>query len=239
MEYGLMHQEPNQHPVAAPREVHNHGFYPYVDNGGTVLGICGKDFALVASDTRQSNGGYLINSRDTPKTFKLSNGTVLGSAGFHADTMQCLETLEQRAQLYFHKHERQMNAKAMAQTLSHLLYSKRFFPYMINTVLAGVDAEGNGVLYSYDPVGSFGKVTQYSHGSASALLNPFLDNQIARAHQAGVDHSALPSREQAIKLAIDAFTSATERDIYTGDWLEILVVDSEGVQEIKRELKHD
>ncbi|KAJ2534636.1 Proteasome subunit beta type-6, partial [Coemansia sp. RSA 1933] len=62
---------------------------------------------------------------------------------------------------------------------------------------------------------------------------------LQRQHQRGADPNAKPTREQAIKLTIDAFTSATERDIYTGDWLEIFIIDSEGVHLQKRELKHD
>lgn len=60
-------------------ERHNSGFNPYTDNGGYLnivnlfsssLAIAGRDFCVVASDTRQSDG-YLINSRDAPKAFSL------------------------------------------------------------------------------------------------------------------------------------------------------------------------
>ena len=43
-------------------------FDPYVDNGGTVLGIAGYDFCLIASDTRLSEG-YIIRSRNTSRIF--------------------------------------------------------------------------------------------------------------------------------------------------------------------------
>jgi 20S proteasome subunit beta 6 len=45
-------------------------FNPYAENGGTILAIAGLDFAVVAGDTRQSEG-YSIQTRYAPKVFRL------------------------------------------------------------------------------------------------------------------------------------------------------------------------
>ena len=47
------------------------------------------------------------------------------------------------------------------------------------------------------------------------------------------------SKEQVIRITKDSFTSATERDIYTGDYLEIFVITSKGVEVQKMDLKKD
>ncbi|KAJ2318986.1 Proteasome subunit beta type-6 [Coemansia sp. RSA 2681] len=226
-------------PTQAPVECHSHGGWdPYVDNGGTSLAIAGKDFVIVASDARQSDG-YSINSRYDPKAFQLSNHTVLATTGYAADAKRLVEVLEQNAQMYYHKHEKYMSAPAMAQMLSNTLYYKRFFPYYVFPILAGLDTKGAGAVFAYDPVGNMERVTYQAYGSASALVQPFLDNQVAFANQRGADPNALLSREIAMKIAIDAFTGATERDIYTGDWLDIFTIDQNGIHREKRELKHD
>lgn len=49
----------------------------------------------------------------------------------------------------------------------------------------------------------------------------------------------LPTLEFALKLAKDAFTGATERDIHTGDYLEIFIIKKEGVTVQKYDLKKD
>ena len=49
-------------------------------NGGTSLAIAGDDFSVIASDTRLSQG-YSIHTRDSPKTYRLSEDTVLACTG--------------------------------------------------------------------------------------------------------------------------------------------------------------
>lgn len=226
-------------PTTMPTEAHSHNRWdPYVSNKGTTLAIAGDDYVIIAADTRQSNG-YSINSRYDPKAFELSNGAVLATAEYMADAKRLVEVMEQHAQMYFHKHGRTMSTPAMAQKLSNTLYSKRFFPYYVFPTLAGLDPQGKGAVFSYDPVGNMERVAYQAYGSASALVQPFLDNQVGFANQRGADRNRLLTRDIARKIAIDAFTGATERDIHTGDWLDIFTVDSTGVHKETRELKHD
>lgn len=94
-----------------------------------------------------------------------------------------------------------------------------------------------GAVYSYDPVGNFQRHTYRAGGSAASLVQPFLDNQIALKHQ-NAPEVPLPF-EKALRIARDAFTSATERDIHTGDYLEVFVVRADGVTKTLYELKKD
>jgi len=71
-----------------------------------------------------------------------------------------------------------MSIAAVAQMLSTMLYNKRFFPYYVSNVLAGLDENGDGVVYSYDPVGHCEMSTFHAGGSAGALIQPLLDNQV-------------------------------------------------------------
>lgn len=71
-----------------------------------------------------------------------------------------------------------MSTVAAAQMLVTMLYNKRFFPYYVSNVLAGLDEKGNGVVFSYDPVGHMDRNTFHAGGSAGPLLQPLLDNQV-------------------------------------------------------------
>lgn len=81
-------------------------------------------------------------------------------------------------QMYEHEHHKTMSTPAIAQMVSVMLYYKRFFPYYVSNILAGLDNEGRGCVYSYDPVGHCEKELYRAGGSSNALLQPLLDNQV-------------------------------------------------------------
>jgi len=221
---------PTQVPV-------KHGFDPYDENGGTALAIAGEDFCLMASDTRQSSG-YNINARYAPKAWKVLSNAVLSCSGFHADGLTLVKLVQQRIMWYHHSHEKEMSVAALAQMLQTILYSKRFFPYYAACILAGVDENGKGAIYSFDPVGSYERSKYNAHGSGTNLVQPFLDNQIGLKNQQNVQFH-FPDRQTALRIAKDAFTGATERDIQTGDYLELFVIDKDGITVEKIDLKKD
>jgi len=46
------------------------------DNGGTVLAIAGEDYCLIAADTRLSDPGYRIHSRNVSRLLQVSARSV-------------------------------------------------------------------------------------------------------------------------------------------------------------------
>ena len=50
---------------------------------------------------------------------------------------------EMRLKAYRHNHNKSMSTPAIAQMTSTMLYHKRFFPYYISNILAGLDEEGD------------------------------------------------------------------------------------------------
>lgn len=50
------------------------------------------------------------------------------------------------------------STQSIANLLSYSLYMKRFFPFYTFNALAGLDENGNGMIYGYDAVGSFDKL---------------------------------------------------------------------------------
>jgi 20S proteasome subunit beta 6 len=223
-----------------------HRFNPYSDNGGTVLGIAGEDFAVLAGDTRQVVS-YSINSRYEPKVFDVGDNIVMTANGFAADGAALIDRF--RSQLKWYKFDnggKKLEIKSAARYIQHLLYGKRFFPYYVSTLIAGLDEEGKGAVYSYDPVGSYEREQCRAGGAAASLIMPFLDNQVNFKNQyvPGTDGKQKKelrylSLEEVLELVKDAFSSATERHIQVGDGLEILIVTKDGIRTEYYPLKRD
>ncbi|XP_078471758.1 proteasome subunit beta type-1 [Lampetra fluviatilis] len=214
-------------------------FSPYAFNGGTILAIAGEDYALLASDTRLSEH-FSIHTRDSPKVHALSDRTVLGCCGFHGDCLTLTKIIEARRKMYQHTYNKPMGTGALAAMLSTILYQRRFFPYYVYNIVGGLDDNGKGVVYGFDPVGSYESNAYIAGGSANAMLQPLLDNQIGGKNQLGTgeERLAMPL-ERAVQLVRDVFVSAAERDIHTGDALRVCVVTREGVREETHTLRRD
>ncbi|XP_069786917.1 proteasome subunit beta type-1 [Narcine bancroftii] len=214
-----------------------HRFSPYTFNGGTVLALAGEDFSIVASDTRLSEG-YSIHSRNSPKWYKLTDQTVIGCTGFHGDCLTLTKIIDARLKMYKHSNNKTMTSGAVAAMLSTILYSRRFFPYYVYNIIGGLDEEGKGAVYSFDPVGSYQRNAYIAGGSASAMLQPLLDNQIGYKNMESVEQLPL-TVEKATQLVKDVFISAAERDVYTGDCLKICTITKDGIREESLPLRKD
>lgn len=230
--------------------------YRYTDNGGSTLAIAGADFAIMAGDTRLTSG-YSINSRLSPKVFKIGGTNssqddahiLLSVVGFAADGEALKERLDAVCKMYHYRHGKPMSVNACAKRLSTILYQKRFFPYYVHAILGGLDEDGTGAVYSYDPVGSYEREQCRAGGAAGSLIMPFLDNQVNFKNQyipgSGVGHELqererlpLPRNEVEI-LVKDAFDSAVERHIEVGDHLQMLIITKNGIEERILPLKKD
>ena len=202
----------------------------------TLPAIGGKGFCVVAGDTRVSSG-YTIVSRTVSKLCNLTTTCVLASSGMVAD-IEALQThIKQRILLYTYQMKKEPSLQSIAHLLSETLYSRRFFPYYAFNLLCGLDENGNGAVYGYDAIGSFDKMMYGVVGSGRELIVPIFDNQFK-------DHNCISpilveNSSFAIETIRDAMHSCTEREIHTGDYMDIAMVLKDGIKTIREDLRKD
>jgi len=211
-------------------------FNPYDFNGGTTVAIAGEDFVVCAGCTRISTG-YEILSRNQSKLHTLTEHTVLTAAGCISDITTLRRMLGARLTQYEHSHNSSMSSPAVAQLLSVTLYYRRFFPYYGFCMIGGLDEEGKGAVYGYDAVGSFKRDDYGCQGSGQNYIMPILDNLIG--HKNRYDEKKKLTAEEVVAIVKDIFIIATERDIYTGDSVEIKVIKKSGIITEVFPLKND
>jgi len=190
----------------------------------------------VAADTRISSG-YNILSREYSKTTRLTDQCVITSGGMVADIETLHKLLIAKVKTYERTFKRTPTIESLAQLLGNTLYGRRFMPYYAFNLLCGLDKNGEGIVFGYDAIGSWDKLTYGVQGSGSELGAPILDNQF-------VGHNFLSKqtaqdKQSAEDTAKDIINSIAERDIYTGDGVEIVIIDSTGVHFKREAIRRD
>lgn len=226
-------------PAMAAGNIHERRFSPYEVNGGSVCAIGGEGFCVVAGDTRLSRG-YGILSRNQTKAVQLTSKCVLISGGMHADRTQLHTILQLRLKEYQLEHGKEMPARAVAQMLSNTLYYRRFFPYYTFNLLCGIEDDGTGVVFGYDAIGSYKEDGYGCQGSGMEMMSPMLDFVVNRQHDSSYqDGKPNLSEEQAINTVKSAINAVSERDIQTGDAMEIFIIRPGGVERVVEQLRKD
>lgn len=127
----------------------------------------------------------------------------------------------------------------MAHLVSKTLYGRRFFPYYTFNLVAGLDSNGKGVVYGYDAIGSYGSDRALAQGSGAHMIIPYLDSEVIGYNNPKHNEKPPLTVASAVELIANAFKACAERDIYTGDKVEILIVTKDGIQKEWRQLRRD
>ena len=115
--------------------------------------MAGKNCVAIAADTRFGLQQQTV-ACDFQKVFKMSDKLFVGLAGLATDVQTLRNTLKFKLALYELREERVMKPEAFSALLSHMLYEKRFGPYFVEPVVAGLTDEGKPFLCGMDLIGA-------------------------------------------------------------------------------------
>ena len=191
--------------------------------GTTTVGIIAKDGVILASES-MATMGYLVASKKAKKIYKVDDKIALTTAGSVGDAQQLVRILQAEIKLY-RLSKGEPKVKAVTNLLANILHSNRYFPYLSIIVIGGVDSDGYH-LFNVDPVGGVTEDKYTSSGSGSPVAYGVLEE----------GYRDNLSKEEAIRLAVQAIKSAKERTLGSGgERIDVAVIDEKGVKFLSKE----
>lgn len=183
--------------------------------GTTTVGLTCSDGLVLVADKRAS-AGRLIASKRAKKIFQLNDfvgATVAGSVG---DAEALMRLVQAEASLYEMNNEKPMSAKAIATLLSNILHGSKYFPYLVQLLIGGMDPD-NPQFFTLDPIGGLIEEAYAATGSGSPIAYGVLEQL----------YSEDMSVEECVPVALKAINSAISRDAATGDGLTLVTINKE------------
>jgi proteasome beta subunit len=186
--------------------------------GAATVGITFENGVVIGAEKRVL-WGYTVVSKTGKKIFPITDSIVVGSAGVSGDYQMLSSFLVAESSLFELENRRSITVNAAAQLLSNILFSRKYMPYLTQTLIGGVDSDGSH-LYSLDLAGSLIKETYAAVGTATSLVLGVLE----------ASYREDLTKEEAIQLAVKAIRSAARRDAMSGEGIDLLVVTPEGIE---------
>jgi len=187
--------------------------------GATTIGVVCSNGVILASEKRVSYG-YMVMSRVGKKVFKVTDFIGAACAGLVSDMQILIREVEAYANLYRLDSNHPIAVKSAAKLMSNLLFARRLFPLITQTIVGGMDEEGASI-YVLDVLGSVIPDKYAAVGSGAEIAYGLLEQ--------GFKENM--SMEDAKDLVTRAMKSAISRDVMSGDGIDFLIITKEAINE--------
>ncbi len=193
--------------------------------GTTTLALLCRDSIVLAADKRATSG-YLISHKKFDKIINITDNIAVTVAGTVSDVQLLAKYVKAELKLKLIRTEREITVKEAANLLSMMVYGNirklSLIPGISHFLVGGKDESG---FYIYDlaPDGSIVDIDDYtSSGSGSVMVYGVLETLYKKNM----------STEEGIKLAVKSINAAVQRDIASGNGINIVTITKEGVKRV-------
>lgn len=183
---------------------------------GTAVGVRVKEGVVLATEKRVTYDGFVL-SKQAKKVHPITSRVGVAFAGLMGDVGYLTKLLKFEAKYYELQHGREIKTRSLAKLLSVILYSYKWIPMLTEVIVGGFDEEGPA-LYILDPVGSLIEERYAAVGSGSQLAMGYIEPKYREDL----------TIEEAEKLVIEAIKTVIERDVLSGDGVDLLVFTKQG-----------
>lgn len=188
-------------------------------NGGSVVAMVGKECVAIACDLRLGNQALTV-ACNFEKVFQVTDKMFIGLPGLATDTVTLKNLFRHRVNMYKMKEERVIEPQTMAHLVSSTLYQKRFGPYFVEPVVAGLDSKNEPFIAATDLIGCInfakdfvvaGTASSKLFGMAEALWEPNL------------------AADDLFETISQTLLNAVDRDAYSGWGAVVWVIQADKV----------
>ncbi len=180
--------------------------------GATAVGIIYHEGVVFASERRIAYGNFLV-SKSTKKTFQITPKVGAACAGLVADMQILSLQISALAKIRKMEIKREIPPNSIAKMMSNMMYERRFFPLLTQVIVGGIVEKP--AIYTLDPLGSVLPDEYAAVGTGAEMALGVLDPQF----------KANMAEQEAKELAVKSIRSASLRDSFSGDGIDILVID--------------
>lgn len=194
-------------------------------NGGICVAMTGKDCVAIACDLRLGMQSLGV-SNNFEKVFHYGH-VFLGLTGLATDVTTLSEEFRYKTNLYKLREDRSIEPETFTQLVSSTLYERRFGPYFVGPVVAGINSHsGKPFIAGFDLIGCIdeakdfivsGTASEQLFGMCESLYEPDL------------------GPEDLFETISQALLNAADRDALSGWGAIVYVIEKDKVT--KRNLK--
>ena len=193
--------------------------------GTTTVAMVCKDGIVLCADKRVTSG-YLVSYKKFRKIIEITDNIAVTVAGTVSDVQLLVKLLKAELQLKKIRTGKEVLVKEATNLLSSMVYNNirkmSMIPGISHFIMGGKDESG---FYLYD-VGADGSITECdeytSSGSGSVMAYGVLETLFKK------DLSV----DEAVKLGAKAINAAVQRDIASGNGIDIISITKEGVKRV-------
>lgn len=192
--------------------------------GTTTVGIIFDKGVVVAADKRATMGSF-IAAKEVEKVHAVGDRMALTIAGGVGDAQLLVRLLKAELELYKYAKGKAMSVQSAATLLANVLQGNKYYPYMVQLIVAGYD-NGNGpALFDLDPFGGLIPERYVSTGSGSITAYGLLDEY----------YRSNLTVDEAVRLAVRAVNAAMKRDSATGEGVDAIIITADQLKRLSRE----
>lgn len=198
--------------------------------GTATVGIACRDGIVLAADKRATTESFFIAHKREKKIYKITDNIAITTSGVVSDIQMIMKLTKAELKLKSIRTKKEINVHEAASLFGSIVYEniRKYSPILGITafVMGGKDSSGFH-LYEIHVDGSVADFKDYVTSGAYGSIMGYgiLENEWKPSI----------SVEEGKRLALKVVNTAIKRDASVGEGIDILIIDKNGLSEIKEE----